>query len=656
MSAEQDSVASGDAGGQTRYVYDGFDRKQEHYQDTTGLPRVSAFYQYDSLDRIRQAFKFKRNDQGSDDVIAKIFYRYLGASDLVLSEDRNPEQQDRQVTTYRYGPDGRRLSQDTETTNGAPGAGEYWYSIDPRGNVEAITIPSGQTAATYGYTALGRDITALYTGLDKPDEQNPFKVPVNVYRFGAQQFDQASGTYDMGFRDYSPTASRFLTPDHYSDVQADLRLGPVPFDIAMPDNRALWQRVKDMGREFVNHIKEDPWQFAGEVAIGIAAATAVGLICTTGIGCVILAGIAAGAASAAYGYTLDVAQGEHAFDVGDFAKQTAIGAAVGGITAGIGYGIGRGLSRLVQKIRPPTCLHSFAPGTLVLMADGTEKRIEDVKVGDLVLTTDPETGLTVARRVTHLHLNQDWDLAEVTVYDTDTGDTTTLRTTWYHPFWNATEDAWTNAADLTPGTRLRDAEGKETQQVVAVRTWTGLQQMHDLTVDDLHTYYVVAADRPVLVHNCGSDAELLGLAKELGKTAEQYQAKAGTAWDVDNKTSAVIRALFPDKKGGWYEATVVGASGEGMSLGQISLAQKLGHVAVEDNVAGLTHAEQNVLLFINKLGGRPIAGAASRSVCTETCGIMIRSTGGRISGEVYNLEHGWKVRTFYWPGSRKCIC
>jgi hypothetical protein len=39
-----------------------------------------------------------------------------------------------------------------------------------------------------------------------------------------------------------------------------------------------------------------------------------------------------------------------------------------------------------------TCLRSLAGTTLVLMADGAKKPIEDIKVGDKVVATDPETG------------------------------------------------------------------------------------------------------------------------------------------------------------------------------------------------------------------------------------------------------------------------
>ncbi|MFV2088987.1 hypothetical protein, partial [Micromonospora sp. LOL_021] len=38
--------------------------------------------------------------------------------------------------------------------------------------------------------------------------------------------------------------------------------------------------------------------------------------------------------------------------------------------------------------------NSFTPGTRVLMADGTTTPIEQVKPGDTVIATDPETGTT----------------------------------------------------------------------------------------------------------------------------------------------------------------------------------------------------------------------------------------------------------------------
>jgi hypothetical protein len=59
--------------------------------------------------------------------------------------------------------------------------------------------------------------------------------------------------------------------------------------------------------------------------------------------------------------------------------------------------------------------HSFAAGTLVLMADGTTKAIEDIRIGDEVAAPEPHTGTTTDQPVTAFHLNQDTDLTDVTV-------------------------------------------------------------------------------------------------------------------------------------------------------------------------------------------------------------------------------------------------
>ncbi|MBB5868340.1 RHS repeat-associated protein [Allocatelliglobosispora scoriae] len=156
--------------------------------------------------------------------------------------------------------------------------------------------------------------------------------------------------------------------------------------------------------------------------------------------------------------------------------------------------------------------HSFAPDTEVLMADGSSKPISEVEIGDEVSATDPESGLTTGQAVTAVHNNQDTDLTDVSVSVADAqqaGDenhvgasTALLHTTQHHPFWDATDQAWVNAADLKPGHKLVAPDGK-TRQVVAVRNFTGNREMRDLTVDNFHTYYVVAGDAQVLVHNCG---------------------------------------------------------------------------------------------------------------------------------------------------------
>ncbi len=163
------------------------------------------------------------------------------------------------------------------------------------------------------------------------------------------------------------------------------------------------------------------------------------------------------------------------------------------------------MDALASKTKKSGC-HSFDPDTRVLMADGTTKRIEDVEVGDEVMATDPEAGVTTPKPVVALHNNNDWDLADVSVIDSETGATTVLHTTWFHPFWIESSDSWVDAADLRPGDRLRNADGESTQIVAAVKIWTGLKWMRDLTVEDIHTYYVISGGKPVLVHNTDAEA------------------------------------------------------------------------------------------------------------------------------------------------------
>jgi RHS repeat-associated protein len=147
--------------------------------------------------------------------------------------------------------------------------------------------------------------------------------------------------------------------------------------------------------------------------------------------------------------------------------------------------------------------HSFDPNTRVLMADGSTKAIKDVAVTDKVATTDPKTGATEAKPVTALPVNQDRDLTDVTVKVAGAGAAAVLHTTQHHPFWDQTASRWVLAADLAAGHTLH-TDGGRVATVVAVQNYVDGdgRDMRDLTVADVHTYYVLAGETPVLVHNC----------------------------------------------------------------------------------------------------------------------------------------------------------
>jgi len=316
---------------------------------------------------------------------------------------------------------------------------------------------------------------------------------------------------------------------------------PAALNFASSATEAIGSRLGQAWDAMAN----DPWgtlAMVGVVAAGVALCFVAGPV---GVGILIGAGLAAGMGAASGNFN---------------PRSVAIGGVIGGLTAGVGSGAslgttvavgaaaggggsvaeqtvaqGKGLGNVnwtsvavstgagmalsgaarglsgtrasaASEDLTGSC-HSFSGGTLVLMADGERKRIADVKVGDKVLATDPVTGKTTARTVTALHRNQDADLADLVVRD-GSGKESIVHTTQHHRFWDDTSHRWVDAADLTIGDQLHVDDGSHVT-VDSVVSLSGLESMYDLTVDDVHSYYVLAGDEPVLVHNCN----LLGLSE-----------------------------------------------------------------------------------------------------------------------------------------------
>jgi len=80
-----------------------------------------------------------------------------------------------------------------------------------------------------------------------------------------------------------------------------------------------------------------------------------------------------------------------------------------------------------------------------------------------------------------------------------------LATTQRHPFWDQTTQTWVDARDPAAW-RVNLCLGRTDLPRLLPRfnNFTGAHNMYNLTVDDTHTYYVLAGTTPVLVHNAGS--------------------------------------------------------------------------------------------------------------------------------------------------------
>jgi RHS repeat-associated protein len=201
-----------------RTVYDGFDRVKQLTKNLGGGVLDQTSYTYDPLDRTSSRIEHLGTPSQTNTALS-----YMGLSDQIVDEQVASQVQ----RSYQSTPWGELLSQTKRNTDGS--REDAFYGYDPHSSVETITDSSGDTKATYGYTAYGQNDDTIFTGVDKPDPANPTKQPYNFYRYTAKRFDPASGTYNLGFRNYDPGLNRFLTRDLYNGALDDLDLATDPF-------------------------------------------------------------------------------------------------------------------------------------------------------------------------------------------------------------------------------------------------------------------------------------------------------------------------------------------------------------------------------------------------------------------------------------------
>ncbi|BCY10906.1 putative Ig domain-containing protein [Actinoplanes sp. L3-i22] len=197
----------------------------------------------------------------------------------------------------------------------------------------------------------------------------------------------------------------------------------------------------------------------------------------------------------------------------------------------------RGRNGVRQECLP---FNSFRGDTPVLMADGSTTAIQDIRPGQLVLAGDPSSQTASARPVTELLINTDTDLTDLTL-----ADGSVIHTTAHHPFWTPENQEWTDAQNLVAGTTLSSTNGITTA-VTSVRTFTGSMTMYNLTVDRIHTYYVIAGNTPILVHNfnCPRKIDYDSDDHDLSRRAADFRRGNGL-WDAEHNV-AVARVRAPD--------------------------------------------------------------------------------------------------------------
>jgi RHS repeat-associated protein len=536
-----------------KYYYDGFDRTKK---TTSGIGATakSTTYVYDPFDRtVSQTVGSKTTA-----------FTYLGMDNQVLRE----EVAGKATKSYQYAPWGQQLTQIKHKDDGSREYSQFIYR--PRGDVIGISKEDGKTRATYGYTAYGKDDASQFTGVDKPGAQPEGEEPYNAFRFDASRWDAQSKTYDMGFRTYDPGLNRFLTRDTYGGALGDMGLATDPFT----NNRYAFAGGNPISFvELDGHLFGMSWSDIGHAALDV-----VGMVPVVGE----VADVANGIWYAAEGNYVDAALSMasaiplagnavaaaklaktgkkvvEGIDAANDARKAAENAKAvkNGVEATTDAG--RAPTRTPQpKADEPTapkqdtpedsCLvrpNSFVPGTKVVMADGSSKAIEDLKVGDRVLATDVESGDNQDRVVTNTRSVEGRKTFITVTVDLDGkagSKTGSITSTDAHLVWLPDAGVWAKAEQLTPGMWLQTAAGTWVQ-ITAVKRTVKHERVHNLTVDGLHSYYVLVDDAALLVHNCGTrltqaEADTL----RVGPHADQSVRATGPT--VTPEQSAALQGL-----------------------------------------------------------------------------------------------------------------
>ncbi|MFC5268522.1 DNRLRE domain-containing protein [Kribbella qitaiheensis] len=209
-------------------AYDGYDRlvRQQKF-DTAGTPTFTRNQIYDPFDRVSS-----QSEKVGTAASISTRYTFVGLADQIAAEEEKDTAGTWKTSkSYAYGPGGENLSL-VDTPVNTTTTKKSYYGTNPHGDVETLTDAStGSTTSTYRYTAYGQTDKVGTTGDDAiTGNPNSDADVVNPYRYNSSRFDGATGTYDMGFREYNPGLNRFLSRDMFAGALQDMALGSDPWN------------------------------------------------------------------------------------------------------------------------------------------------------------------------------------------------------------------------------------------------------------------------------------------------------------------------------------------------------------------------------------------------------------------------------------------
>jgi len=180
---------------------------------------------------------------------------------------------------------------------------------------------------------------------------------------------------------------------------------------------------------------------------------------------------------------------------------------LGGEVLALGWraaGMSRIICRPLGRITNGLIKICFTEGTLI-STDKGNKRIENIKEGDLVWSYNEETGKKELKKVVELSQNRSSSLVKISV------DGTEIICTPEHPFY--VNGNWIEAKKLSKGMLLTSLD-KKTSSIESIKFLDEKVKVYNFEVEGNHNYYV--SKKNILVHNdCGVSAIIEAMPSSL---------------------------------------------------------------------------------------------------------------------------------------------
>jgi RHS repeat-associated protein len=377
------------------------------------------------------------------------------------------------TATNTFGVNGL-ISRRTGTTT-------VYYAYDASGNTyqrisSAQAVLSNHRVDAYGTTT--SDVTTT---------SDPFRG--RGAKFG-YYWENTPGMYVTGQRYYDPANARFLTRDPISHAG-----GPNLYRYASGnpasyvDPSGLFSVTASDGGERVQGFMDS----TKDVVTDRLASNPLGVIAATGIntGIDFFGGMATGYLS------MGVGLGNYFGGCGSLGEAVLDGAGIILSAAGAGAtakGITGALKAPLCKITKRGC---FVAGTLILLANGASKPIEDIKVGDTVVSRSDQyddTSPVVASKVTKV-FSYEIDGTLLVKF----ADGSIIETTSEHPFYVHGE-GFIPAKNLSVGKQISEADHSLSTVTSLVRL-SEPRLVYNFEVSDTGTYFVKSGINLLWVHN-----------------------------------------------------------------------------------------------------------------------------------------------------------